>query len=404
MDRFPEPVEAKKFLNKKIDVETDAWDDLKWGEHAHAFTVAHSIKAGVVNEIHGLLVKALSEGQAFQDFRKNILAMMEKTGWYGREDKTKDDKAYINWRIKIIFNTNMRTAHAAARYRKQLQAADLRPIWVYKSKLTGNNRRQEHIVLHNKAFRYDDPFWNSYYPPNGWECKCFVDTRSEDRAKREKLPVLASDEEGNPPQIIGVDWKQFADQTWKYNVGREALAPNFKKYTNIPKNAIKQVYANYHQNMNETRLTESEFKTIIKRTNEADYKTLNIMYQVGNLESRRFLALQKAGVQDSKIMATDYDLWHGTGDKNTKQKIPETLFDMVYQLLQEPECIFLEKTPGKSTQEKVFHFVKDTKDGKKIKIIVHVRTLANGQTAMQIRTMGYAEYDYSGGNYVEIKW
>jgi hypothetical protein len=156
--------------------------------------------------------------------------------------------------------------------------------------------------------------------------------------------------------------------------------------------------------MNETRLTESEFKTIIKRTNEADYKTLNIMYQVGNLESRRFLALQKAGVQDSKIMATDYDLWHGTGDKNTKQKIPETLFDMVYQLLQEPECIFLEKTPGKSTQEKVFHFVKDTKDGKKIKIIVHVRTLANGQTAMQIRTMGYAEYDYSGGNYVEIKW
>ena len=83
-DRFPEPVEAEKFLKDKVKVETEKWDDLKWGEHAHAFTVAHSVKAGVVNEIHGLLGKALAEGQSFQDFRNGMLDMMAKTGWYGR--------------------------------------------------------------------------------------------------------------------------------------------------------------------------------------------------------------------------------------------------------------------------------------------------------------------------------
>jgi uncharacterized protein with gpF-like domain len=116
--RFPEPVEAKQFLSKKVDVETDAWDDLKWGEHARAFTVAHSVKAGILNDIHGMLNKALAEGQSFEDFRNGMRAGMEKTGWYGRGDKTKDDKNYINWRIRVIYDTNMRTAHAAARYRR----------------------------------------------------------------------------------------------------------------------------------------------------------------------------------------------------------------------------------------------------------------------------------------------
>jgi uncharacterized protein with gpF-like domain len=84
----------------------------------------------------------------------------------------------------------MRIAYAAARYREQLENAKSRPIWVYLSKIHGKNRRQEHIALHNKAFRYDDPFWNTYYPPNGWGCQCRVTTKSEHGAGRcEGSPV-----------------------------------------------------------------------------------------------------------------------------------------------------------------------------------------------------------------------
>jgi hypothetical protein len=156
--------------------------------------------------------------------------------------------------------------------------------------------------------------------------------------------------------------------------------------------------------MKNTRTNEGEFKTLLKRTNEADYKSLNIPYQVGNLEAKRFNALTQTGITDSKVMATDFDLWHSTGDKNTKQKIPVELFEEVYRLLQEPESIYEEKTAAHPTQNRIFHFVKDMKNGKKIKIIVHVRMLKNGQTAMQIRTMGYSDYDYTIPNYVQIKW
>jgi hypothetical protein len=149
-------------------------------------------------------------------------------------------------------------------------------------------------------------------------------------------------------------------------------------------------------------MTEGEFNTLLKRVNETNYKTLNINYQVGNLEEQHFKAMQKTGIQDSKILATDYTLWHSTGDKNAKQKIPEELFGDVYRMLQEPEAIYQEKVPVKTRQHQIFHLVKGDKNGKKIKIIVHVKRLGNGQTVMQIRTMGYAEYDYRGTNYVKI--
>jgi hypothetical protein len=221
-----------------------------------------------------------------------------------------------------------------------------------------------------------------------------VTTKSEAGAERDGITVGDSAKE-TLPEIDG---------TWAYNPGREALAPNFNDYKNLPQSALKQIYANYRESIDTTKTTKGEFRKIIERANEADYKPLNINYEVGNLEGERFEAMRKAGVTDSKIMATDHDLHHSTGRKNTRQKAPETLFNDVYETLQEPEKIFQEIKAARPGQEKIFHLVKDIGDGKKIKIVVHVRTLKTGGTAMQVRTMGYADYDYTGANYDEIKW
>jgi SPP1 gp7 family putative phage head morphogenesis protein len=388
--RFPEPVLAEQFLEKKIDTPTEKWDELKWGEHAHAFTVAHSNEAAVLDTIHGLMNKAIREGRGYQEFKNGMLDMMKATGWYGGAGHTEKDVRYINWRIKIIYETNMRTAYMQAQYRKQLQEAVLRPIWVYQSQLSGRNRRQEHIALHGSAYRYDDPVWNKYYPPNGWGCQCYVTTKSEAGAERDG--IKAGDSSGETlPEI---------DETWAYNAGREALAPNFNKYKNLSEETLNRIYAKYHKSMNNTRMTEGEFKTLIKRTNEADYKRNNILYQAGNLETGRYEAMRKAGVLDSKVMATDNDLWHGTGDKNAKQKITENLFGELYQAINEPENIYEESVGNKLYR--VFHFVKDTKDGKKIKILLHTLRLDKNQTALKITTLGHSTYEYTDKKYKKI--
>lgn len=34
--------------------------------------------------------------------------------------------------------------------------------------------REEHAVLHNTTLPVSDPFWDQFYPPNGWNCRCTV--------------------------------------------------------------------------------------------------------------------------------------------------------------------------------------------------------------------------------------
>jgi SPP1 gp7 family putative phage head morphogenesis protein len=404
-ERFPKPEIAMEFLSKKINLTTDRWDDLKWGEHAHAFTVAHSIEADVVDKIHGLLNKAMADGEAFGTFKKNMLEMMKKEGWYGGAGHKADEKRYINWRIGVIYDTNMSTAYAAEHYRKQLEIADLRPVWVYHHDPAVSRPREEHLALDGKAFMSDDPFWDTYYPPNGWGCRCYVTTKSVSGAERDGVEIARSGDDETPPPMKDkdgnpVDWQKFGDPAWKYNVGREALAPNFSRYKNLPEETLKRVYAKYRQSMDGTRMTEGEFKTLLKRANEADYKPLNARYQVGNLDEKRFEAMRQAGVNDSKIMATDSVLWHGTGDKVAGQKVPEHLFDDLYKTIGEPEHIYEEKVRGKLYR--VFHFVKDISTKGRIKVLLHLRNLKDSQTALEIRTVGYSDYRYGDGKHEKI--
>ena len=409
--KIPRPTEAIDFLRRKVRVPTDAWDDLQWGEHAHAFTVAHSTEADVLNEIQGFLVKALEKGDAFGTVKKEMLALMEAKGWYGGNGHTKDDKDYINWRIRIIYDTNMKTAYSAAHYRKQLGGAALRPIWVYESKLVGDNRHPDHIALHGKAFRHDDPFWDTYYPPNGWGCQCSVNTKSEAGAERDDVDILESGDGGNPPPMTDkdgnpVNWEKFVDPTWKYNAGQEALAPNFAKYRNLAetrmpddKTALSHVVERYRKDMDNTRMNQGQFKTLLERMTKKDYTPQDIMYQVGNLDQGRHDAMMKTGVTDSKIMATDRDLYHGTGDKNEAQQVPDRLFDALYETLQTPEAIYENTDPKYKRDGREIVFVTDTKDGKVLKVVLKQK-IAN--LALRIKTIGWMTEVFTDAKYKKI--
>jgi uncharacterized protein with gpF-like domain len=406
-ERIPQPVEAMEFLSRKENIATDRWDDLKYGEHSHAFTVAHSVEANVVDSIHGLLNKAMANGESFGAFKKGMLEMMEKEGWYGGNGHTKEDKAYINWRLRVIYDTNMKTAFSAGRERQQTRHADMRPLWVYKSKLVGKSRREEHIALHDKAFPYDDPFWDENYPPNGWGCDCSVVTKSVSGAERDGINVLHSDDQGNPPQVrkpdgSPVDWKNFSPSEWKYNPGREAMAPNFEKFKNIPEKTLTTIKAKYHRDMNKSSMTEGEFTTFMRRYNEKDYKPVNVLFQVGNLDADLFVKMQKEGVRDSKIMAFDRDLHHGTAEKNTEQSVPANLYKTVYQAICKPDHIYFEIGSEKNKQGKAYHFVKSTGDGKAIKVFIRHNSRVK---ALKIKTIGWIpdEYGNHPNRYKEIR-
>lgn len=54
-------------------------------------------------------------------------------------------------------------------------------LYPYLKYVTQNDShvREEHQPLHGLIYPVYDPFWNSYYPPNGWRCRCTVQKLSE---------------------------------------------------------------------------------------------------------------------------------------------------------------------------------------------------------------------------------
>jgi hypothetical protein len=165
------------------------------------------------------------------------------------------------------------------------------------------------------------------------------------------------------------------------------------------KTALSHVTEKYRSAMDNTRLTQAEFNALVKRMDKKDYTPQNILYQVGNLDGARFEVMRIAGVADSKIMSRDDDLHHGTADKNAAQKIPERLFNALYETLQTPEAIYENTSPDYPNAGREFHFVKDTKDGKVLKVVLKQLQKA---FSLRIKTMGWVINQNPGELFVRI--
>ena len=86
----------------------------------------------------------------------------------------------------------MQTSYQAGRYETQLDNAEDRPYWQYVA-VMDSSTRPEHAELNELVFRYDDPFWSSFYPPNGWNCRCRVRALSDYKVKAKKIKIGSSD-------------------------------------------------------------------------------------------------------------------------------------------------------------------------------------------------------------------
>ncbi len=79
--------------------------------------------------------------------------------------------------------------------------------------------RPEHSALDGIILSVDDPFWNSYYPPNGYRCRCTTRKRTEREYTRRQ-------ENGTPP-VDSEEAQKRAGQViakpFRHNVGKSEI-------------------------------------------------------------------------------------------------------------------------------------------------------------------------------------
>jgi SPP1 gp7 family putative phage head morphogenesis protein len=152
---------------------------------ARAFTIAGVARADLLADVKGALLKALEEGETLKEFQARADSVFEARGWAKLRP----------WHIETIFRTNMQAAYQAGRYRRLTDPVVLRmrPFWRYSAVLDASTRPL-HAALHGRIFRHDSPFWQKWYPPNGFNCRCTVVSVSQAEMERngwkaeEKVP------------------------------------------------------------------------------------------------------------------------------------------------------------------------------------------------------------------------
>lgn len=103
----------------------------------------------------------------------------------------KQSETYNRTWLQTEFNQASQAAVTARQWREFEENADLFPNLKYKT-VKDENVRESHKVLHNKIYPINHSFWDTYYPPNGWGCRCTVEQTDEqaDEELPERLPGM----------------------------------------------------------------------------------------------------------------------------------------------------------------------------------------------------------------------
>src|SRR5450830_817588 len=184
------PADAIAYFERKgLKVSWD-WQEVWRHANAQAFTVAKTTRLDVVSDIYNALSEDLKNGGSFPVFLDKLQPLLTAKGWWGKREQTNRQTGEIRtvtygtpWRLETIYETNMQSAYMAGRYQGMMAAKQYAPWWEY-SAVMDNRTRPEHAAMNGLVFRYDDPIWNTWYPPNGFRCRCRVIPRTDIEKQR----------------------------------------------------------------------------------------------------------------------------------------------------------------------------------------------------------------------------
>jgi SPP1 gp7 family putative phage head morphogenesis protein len=95
-------------------------------------------------------------------------------------------------RLRLIVDQNTRMAESSADWENMMESADILPFIRYHTAGDGEVR-DEHSILDGKIWRKDDPELARIYPPNGFNCRCWVEEIDEEEAGVQRVESGAPD-------------------------------------------------------------------------------------------------------------------------------------------------------------------------------------------------------------------
>lgn len=184
------PQEAIAYFRQKISIPTEKWDQFEAEQHDFAYTVAGLTRADLLEALQWLIDGAIADGTSFDDFVSQFRRSIARRGWSPEPLTASKDELKASYRMRTLFETPIRRAYGVGRL-KQMRDPEMlkrRPYWQWKHR-DSIVPRPNHLALHNKVFRADNPFFDIAFPPAAFGCRCGVFSLSERQLKQMGLKV-----------------------------------------------------------------------------------------------------------------------------------------------------------------------------------------------------------------------
>lgn len=143
------------FLRMKVPMGREEFEALGETYRNYAFTVTGDFQESAISDVLTSLIDAKERKIPFKQWKEEWARVLPES------------------RLGLVYRQNMRSAREAGRYAQMKRDVDVAPYWQYVA-VMDKGTRPSHAALHRTIRRHDDPFWDEWVPPNGFNCRCSV--------------------------------------------------------------------------------------------------------------------------------------------------------------------------------------------------------------------------------------
>ncbi|SKC68372.1 phage head morphogenesis protein [Maledivibacter halophilus] len=222
--------EAIEYFKEKIPVTSGEFYSIKEDYKTKAFTVSGYTSLEILKKFKDELVKALKDGITSGEFKNRMNDFLARKGYEGITPYQADN----------IFRTNIQTAYNVGHYKQMTKPETLkaRPYWIYDA-VNDRRSRPTHLAMDGKVYPADHEIWDTWYPPNGYRCRCSVSTLSKRQVELKGLKI-----ETEIPVMVepkgGVLRNLIPDKGFETNPAKTVFEPELSKYPMALEKAYKK--------------------------------------------------------------------------------------------------------------------------------------------------------------------